>query len=282
MRILVTGGAGSIGSATALRLASEGHDIRIMDINEETLWTVKTENPAIDCRLGDVQFDLDVIEAMDRVEAVIHCAAYKHVTFCERARQAAIRVNVKGTENVLEAANGLRVVLLSTDKAISGTSWMGRTKRQAEDVARSFPNANIVRFGNVVGSRGSLIPAVLRYASLGKPILMTDPEMTRFFMTMSEAVGGILVALEEEEGGKLIMPDKLRSAKLGLFLSVCRDRLAPGAEIKRIGPHPGEALHEQMEQGERFVSSDDPALLMDRGEIGRFLTEALRTTPLSV
>ena len=268
MRVLVTGGAGSIGSETARRLHSLGYHVRVMDTNEEGLWLLSTEFPRIDCLLGDVQFAEDLTAALDGVEAIVHCAAYKHVHFCERSKLAANRVNTDAVLLLMEMSRGRRLVLLSSDKAVGPHNVMGRSKRLAEDIVLNRGgNGNAVRFGNVIGSRGSLLPAVLRYKRLGRPIPITDERMTRFFMGIRAAVDLIVKALLAEESGQVFAPAIVHSARVIDFLQVCRDLLAPGSAIERVGPRPGERLHEMMEVDGRRVRSDDPKYLMTRTEI---------------
>lgn len=277
MRILVTGGAGSIGSECARRLLALGHAVRIVDVNEEGLWLLSTELPRIDCVLGDVQFPEDLAAALDGMEAIIHCAAYKHVHFCERSLLACNRVNADAVRLLMEMAHGRRVVLLSSDKAVGPHCAMGRAKRWAESVViQRGGNGSVVRFGNVIGSRGSLVPAVLRYKALKRPIPITDERMTRFFMGIREAVDLILAALGYPEPGQTVVPEAVRSAKVLEFLEVCRDAIAPECEIERVGARPGERLHETMElrDGTR-VRSDEPACLMTRDEISGLLRAEL-------
>jgi len=275
VKLLITGGAGSIGSAFALHMARIGHDVRVMDVNEEGLWGLQNECPSIDCRLGDVQYHMDVFEAMQGIEVVVHCAAYKHVHLCERARNAAYRVNVEGTKNVLLEAGSRRFVLLSTDKAIGPVSIMGQSKQAAEIAVRAAQNSNIVRFGNVIGSRGSLVPAVQRYAEAGRPIQLTDPSMTRFMMTIDEAVGIITDAVIVPTSGMIIGPKELKSARIGEFVEVCRDRIAPGMEIEVSGRRIGEAQHESFYDHEgKLVNSNQVRFLLNRQGIGELLDRA--------
>ena len=277
MNVLVTGGAGSIGSETVRRLVAIGHHVRVMDTNEEGLWLLGTELPQVDCLLGDIQFEDDWQVALRGMDSIVHCAALKHVHYCERSPIACQRVNGAAVQLLADKAEGRRIVLLSTDKAVAPHSWMGRSKRLAESILLPRDrNANVVRFGNVIGSRGSLVPAVIRYRDLGRPIPITDPRMTRFFMGIGEAVGLVLAALESPRRGEVWSPPVLRSARLLDFLEVCRDLLAPGCEIVKVGPRPGERMHELIEcpDGKR-IRSDDPVCLMDRDEINDFLQRAL-------
>ena len=275
MNILVTGGAGSIGSETVRRLIPLGHHVRVMDINEEGLWLLGTELPHVDCLLGDVQFEDDLTAGLRGMDAVIHCAAYKHVHLCERNHVACMRVNVEAVRLLMEHRGDRRIVFVSTDKAVGPHSWMGRSKRMAEAVVLAG-RGNVVRFGNVLGSRGSLVPAVIRYRDLGKPIPLTDGRMTRFFMGIDEAVTLILEALALADAGRVLASRTLRSARLIDFLEVCRDLLYPGAEIVTVGPRPGERMHEMIDVDGKRIRSDEPEYLMKRSEIGDFLRDGLK------
>lgn len=279
-RVLITGGAGSIGSEVARRMLSDGWAVRVMDINEEGLWSLKLELPQIEVVLGDVRYV--PYEFMDKCDAVIHCAALKHVDLCEPNISLAWDVNVDGTEEVVTNSRLFKIptVFLSTDKAHRPRSIMGQTKRAAEKIALTH-NAQVVRFGNVLGTRGSLIPAVKRYAALGRPIPVTDPDMTRFFMTVEDAVNLVYVALAHAQQlpwkltPAIITPlvfshTELQSARIGLFVEVCRDLLAPGHPIEVTGPRPGESTHETMGD----IRSDDASVLMDREQIEQLLERA--------
>lgn len=244
MRILVTGGAGSIGSEVVRHCVRQGHAVRVLDICEESIWSLKLERPEIDAMIGDVQSLDDVRRACDGQDVVIHCAAMKHVDLCERNPSLARRVNVDGTINVTLCHD--RVVFISTDKAIEPSSVMGRTKREAERHVLEV-GGNVVRFGNVIGSRGSLVPMVLRCAELGKPIALTDARMTRFFMTAQECVTLINEAATSEQRSGLFSPINPASCRVKDFIEVCRDMFAPGLEIVTTGIRPGERLHEPME-----------------------------------
>ena len=276
MTTLITGGAGSIGSEVVRHLSDLGEPVRVMDINEEGLWSLACEIPDLDIRLGDVQYIGDVERAMDGCSRVVHCAAYKHVHLCEASPEAAYRVNVMGTMNVMKAAEGRRVVLLSTDKASQATSVMGQTKRTAEWVITSSSNACYTRFGNVIGSRGSLVPAVIRYRDMGRAIPLTDPDMTRFFITIEDALGVIMRGLECRSPGYVALSRvQLRSARIGDFLEVCRDIFAPGLPIEEIGARPGESTHESMMTvGQGQIRSDDPDTLMEKATIRDLLQKA--------
>lgn len=272
MTYLVTGGAGSIGSEVVRRLVRDGESVRVMDINEEGLWALKVELPDVDIRLGDVTRREDCVSAASNVSAVIHCAAVKHVDLCEAHPMVAWRVNAEGARNMREVSDA-RFVLLSTDKAIYPASVMGRTKAAAEaQVIKS--GGNVVRFGNVIGTRGSLVPSILRYRAAGRPLRMTNPAMTRFWMTVDEAVDLILTAARNESCGRTFSPQHLRSSTIGDFIEVCRDMLEPGYPIERVPTRGGERLHEFMEFRGGFAQSDDPRFLMDRAAIEQFIADS--------
>jgi UDP-glucose 4-epimerase len=265
MRVLITGGAGSIGSETAKWLVREGHSVRVLDINEEGLWNIKAELPQVETYLGDVQFKDEIDLAAIGCDAIIHCAALKHVHLCEQNKGACYRVNVQGSRNAYQVAAGRRFVFLSSDKAIDPCCAMGKSKATTERDLKHWTNANIVRFGNVLGSRGSILPAVLRYRDLGQPIPMTDPEMTRFFMPITEAVWIIGEALHARDWGRVFTTAKPRSAKIGKFIAVCRALLAPSHPIATVGKRTGERMHEKLilEDG-REIMSNDPKYGVER------------------
>lgn len=276
MKVLVTGGAGSIGSEVVRRLVSEGKEVRVMDVNEEAMWALGVELPQVECVLGDVQWQSDVFEAVVRCDAVVHCAAYKHVRFCENAWRAAHRVNVDGTRRVMDGAAGLPRVLVSSDKAVEPVCQMGYTKLEAEQVTTSR-GGRVARFGNVIGSRGSLLPAVVRYAALGKPIPLTNWRMTRFMMSPSEAVDLILEALHDESGRDVFVSSEPRSVHIPEFIKVCRDLFAPHLEIVETMPSPGERFHERFETRDgEIIVSNDKRYLMDRAEIEELVVGALK------
>ena len=259
-------------------LMAIGDDVRVLDIREEGLWSLGAELPGVDVRLADIR-DYEDIQASARgMDAVVHCAAIKHVHFCEQNPTLCHTTNVRGSMNVLRAAGDRRVIFLSTDKAVEPACKMGRGKKAVEDkILSEHPNASIVRFGNVVGSRGSILPAVLKYRDLGQPIPITDPEMTRFFMPITEAVWITVEALRADRAQTVWTTAKPRSCTVDSFIRKCQALYAPGHEIEVVGPRPGERTHEKLVlEGGEVVSSDDPRFVMDCKEIVQLIDAAMK------
>lgn len=272
MRVLVTGGAGSIGSGVVDALVKRGDQVRVADVNEEGLHYTKLKHPDVDVRLCDVAGE-DLTAAAKGVEAIVHCAANKHVNLVESAPNTSRATNEHGTLNVLSCLQHGevdRVVFLSTDKALDPGCEMGRQKAKCELWTLQF-GGSVVRFGNVIGSRGSLVPSVIRYKELGRPIELTHGAMTRFFMTTDEAVGLILRALDDN-GNRIYVPDVLRSAQIGDFVTICRDYFAPGHPIVERGLRDGERMHEfAVTPDGETVRSDDLRYIMNQSTIEQFI-----------
>lgn len=279
MKILVTGGAGSIGSEVVRRLVSDGHFVRVMDINEESLWSLRCELPDIDVRLSDVCNAEWMMKAMDGMDRIVHCAAAKHIDLCESSPEYAEHINVGGMASLANArfnTNKNRpCVVVSTDKAIMPESVMGRTKEKAERVAIGI-GCNVVRFGNVIGTRGSLVPMVQRCAQLGRPIPLTDPNMTRWMMGVDEAVELIYEALFTDERGRTFGPARPQAVNIGRFVEVCRDELAPDCQIVKTGMRPGERLHEPMQlRNGSTVWSKSPEHAMSEADMLHLIEQAV-------
>lgn len=275
MKYVITGGAGSIGSEVARRLAKEGRPVRVFDISEEGLWSIKAELPQVETVLGDVQSLDDVSNAVQGASVVIHCAALKHVDQCERSPAIAHRVNVGGTLNVIRACESgcARLVVVSTDKAIDAVSVMGRTKAEAEQYA-IIAGANVVRFGNVIGTRGSLVPMVLRCINKGLPVPLTDSRMTRFFMTADDAVDLIMEAAESEKRCTIFAPMRPRACNVHRFINACY--ASREADCKHIGLRPGERLHEPMQlRSGAVVWSNDLGAQMTEIELQAIVHSAI-------
>jgi FlaA1/EpsC-like NDP-sugar epimerase len=260
-RVLITGGGGSIGAEIARQVSTFGPSrLVLLDHDETHLHDAMAGIPgeAIEV-LGDVRDRsfIDQVLAAEQPEVIFHAAALKHVPILERYPVQAIATNVIGTDNVLEAAtaHGVeRVVLISTDKAVNPSSVMGATKRLGEQLlVHRRPDGGrycAVRFGNVLGSRGSVIPTFLRQIEQGGPVTVTHPMMTRYFMSIREAVTLVLQAAVLTHGGEIFMLDMgepVRIVDLAerlIFLSGG----APGRDIaiEFTGIRPGEKLHEEI------------------------------------
>jgi FlaA1/EpsC-like NDP-sugar epimerase len=282
--ILITGAAGSIGSELASQLAMQPeHRLVLLDIDETRLFDLAAELEAVrgpggggvDVVIGDVTR----AEYVERVVAeyqpavVYHTAAYKHVPLMEKHPTEAIRTNVLGTYNVCVAADRAgceRVVFISTDKAVMPSNVMGATKRVGERIVESFAATSktiycAVRFGNVLGSRGSLIPIVTRQIQLGGPVTITHPEMTRYFMTIPEAASLILEAAHQATNGDIFILDMGEPINIAdlVYKLIRLHGLEPDEDIpvQWIGPRPGERMHEALLcDGELLRDTEHPAV----------------------
>ncbi len=267
-RILITGAAGSIGSELARQvLAVHPASLTLLDVNESGLYEIEGEltprYPHVSLRsvMGDVTDDLRVEQLFQdaRPEVVFHAAAYKHVPLVESNPGEGFHTNVLGTLVVCRAAvqvGAERVVVISTDKAVNPTSFMGLTKRVAELIVAAIgstsPNTVIsaVRFGNVLGSRGSLVPTLLRQIESGGPVTITDRDARRYFMTIPEAASLVIRSAAFADPGAIFvleMGEDLRILDLAERL-VRLKGLRPGRDVPfvYIGLRPGEKLREEL------------------------------------
>ena len=263
--VMITGAGGSIGSALACEIAA-CHPARIVAFEqcELKLFEVERELSArfprvhVDVVLGDVtrREDLEPTFLRTRPDVVYHAAAYKHVTMTERAIVPSVRTNVLGTLLTMRAAqaSGARFVLISTDKAADARSVMGATKRLAEIVTLAERRPGFepiaVRFGNILGSSGSLVPLVLDSVSAGRPVQVTHPDATRFFMSPQEAVSLVVKADLMGEDGAIFcldMGQPLRVLDLvERLIAMATPRSQPPPPVEFIGLRPGEKLQEQL------------------------------------
>ena len=276
-RVLVTGAGGSIGSEICRQVSGFNPDVLIMLDHDET--HLHDVGQLADCKSEQVLADIAHRDAVFEVfsrwqpEVVFHAAAHKHVPILETHVVEAVRTNVLGTKNVLEAAaefHAEHFVFISTDKAVAPASVMGATKRVGEQLLLAYaPEGKqycAVRFGNVLGSRGSVIPTFSRQIAAGGPVTVTDPHMTRFFMSVEEAVQLVLQSAVLADRGDVYMLEMgepvsiLDMAKRMIRLS----GLHPGTDIpiRIIGPRIGERLHEQLHSpSERLVATEHPSVL---------------------
>ncbi len=260
--ILITGGTGSLGKALIDHLLNETQARRIAiysrdELKQSSLKNLYGENARLRWFLGDIR-DIDRLKrALHGVEYVIHAAALKQVDSGEYNPMEFIKTNVLGSQNVIEAsidAGVRKVVALSTDKASSPINLYGATKLTADKLFVAANNYSIaygtsfcvVRYGNVMGSRGSVIPYFQELAKSGHPLPLTDLRMTRFWISIQEAVKFVMDSFDVMNGGELYVP-KIPSMKL---IDLAR-AIAPTSEVKEIGMRPGEKLHEEM------ISLDD-------------------------
>ena len=267
--LLITGGTGSFGNAVLRRfLDSDISEIRIFSRDEKKQDDMRKKyyNPKIKFYIGDVRDYQSVLNAVRGVDYIFHAAALKQVPSCEFYPLEAVKTNVLGTENVLEAAINCgvgRVVCLSTDKAVYPINAMGISKAMMEKVAvaksRSSGNTiiNITRYGNVMASRGSVIPLFINQIRSGEPITITDPDMTRFMMTLDDAVNLVLFAFEHGNSGEVIV-QKAPAATIETLARALSDLLKlPDYPINIIGTRHGEKLYEALLSREEMAAAND-------------------------
>jgi UDP-glucose 4-epimerase len=269
MTLLITGGTGSFGNAVLHRLLeSDIREIRIFSRDEKKQDDLrkKYNNSKLKFYIGDVRDSQSVINAIRGVDYIFHAAALKQVPSCEFHPIEAIKTNVIGTENVLETAINFgvkRVVVLSTDKAVYPINAMGISKAMMEKVAiaksRNSYNTiiNVTRYGNVMCSRGSVIPLFLNQIRSGQPITITDPNMTRFMMTLDDAVDLVLYAFENGKSGEIFVQKAPASTIEVLARSLFGILNVPKHPINIIGTRHGEKLYEVLLSREEMVSSQD-------------------------
>ncbi|MDN5869889.1 MAG: SDR family NAD(P)-dependent oxidoreductase [Nitrococcus sp.] len=260
--VLVTGSCGTVGAELVRQLVEGGAaGIVCLDNNETELFFQMDQyhtTGRVRCHLADVR-DVEALKLrMQAVDVVLHAAALKHVGLCEDSPNQAVRTNIEGTQNVIDAAlaNGVgRVIFTSSDKAVNPTNVMGTSKLMSERLmtaaSESNRNASTVfastRFGNVLGSRGSVVPLFRRQIASGGPVTLTDRAMTRFIMTLEEAAALVLDSVWLATGGE-VMVTKMPVARIADIATVMRDALSDGREIEitEIGAKPGEKMYEEL------------------------------------
>ncbi len=260
--ILVTGGTGSFGKAFIGHALENLNPERIVVFSRDELKQYETrqlfeDDARLRWFIGDIRDQHRLKRAMHGVDHVVHAAALKQVDTAEYNPFEYVQTNIVGSQNVIEAsidAGVKKIIALSTDKASSPLNLYGATKLAADKL---FQSANhyasgyetrfsVVRYGNVMGSRGSVIPFFQKLASEGKPLPVTDRRMTRFWITLPQAVQFVVDSFDLMKGGELYVP-RIPSMKIVDLV----DAIAPGAETLEIGIRPGEKLHEEM------ISEDD-------------------------
>ncbi|MBF0414778.1 MAG: polysaccharide biosynthesis protein [Magnetococcales bacterium] len=267
--LLITGGTGSFGNAVLRRfLDSDLREIRILSRDEKKQDDMrkKYNNSKLKFYIGDVRDYQSVLNAVRGVDFIFHAAALKQVPSCEFHPLEAVKTNVLGTENVLESAISCgvkRVVCLSTDKAVYPINAMGISKAMMEKVivAKSRSSSVTVicatRYGNVMASRGSVIPLFVDQIRAGKPITITDPNMTRFMMTLDDAVNLVIYAFEHGKPGEIFV-QKAPAATIETLAYALTGLLdVPQHEIRIIGTRHGEKLFEALLSREEMVAAED-------------------------
>ncbi|MEZ6042832.1 MAG: SDR family NAD(P)-dependent oxidoreductase [Planctomycetaceae bacterium] len=292
--ILVTGGCGTVGREIVRQLLEHGpKELRVIDSNESEIFFLEQEliqhakqNPSpritSHCQVGDIR-DADKLTMMcEGVDIVLHTAALKHVILCERAPFDAVQTNIMGVRNVIQAAlacNVERVIFTSSDKAVNPTNVMGTSKLMGERLITAANSLKMsrrtifssTRFGNVLGSRGSVIPIFARQIEQGGPVTLTDRRMTRFIMTLEESCRLVLSAAEKARGGEVFVT-KMPVIQIVDLARVMIDELADqhgynplSMAITEIGSKPGEKLYEELmsdEETRRTVELEEMFAVM--------------------
>ncbi len=267
--LLITGGTGSFGNAVLQRFLHTDHfsEIRIFSRDEKKQDDMRNQlkNTKLKFYLGDVR-DYNSVEPATRgVDYIFHAAALKQVPSCEFFPMQAVKTNVEGTQNVIKAAASNRVkkvICLSTDKAAYPINAMGISKAMMEKVAiAEARNLNettvcLTRYGNVMASRGSVIPLFINQIKNGLPLTITDPTMTRFLMSLNDAVDLVLFAFENGNSGDLFV-NKAPAATIGDLAQSIKELAQADAEIKIIGTRHGEKLYETLCTREEMVKAED-------------------------
>ena len=268
--LLITGGTGSFGNAVLRRfLSTDIKEIRIFSRDEKKQDDMRQfyRNEKIKYYIGDVRNRRSIDNAMQKVDFVFHAAALKQVPSCEFFPIEAVRTNVIGCENVLDSAQEnkiKRVVTLSTDKAVYPINAMGMSKALSEKVmiakSRNLNGSDTVfcgtRYGNVMASRGSVIPLFVNQIKSGTPLTITDPGMTRFMMTLDEAVDLVLFAFENGNNGDIFV-QKSPACTIDMLVKALFGLYQASNPVKIIGTRHGEKLYETLVNREEMIKAED-------------------------
>jgi UDP-N-acetylglucosamine 4,6-dehydratase len=266
--VLITGGTGSFGKKFTKIALEEKQPKKIIifsrdELKQHEMQTMGLNQPNLRYFIGDVRDRERLVRAMHGVDIVVHAAALKQVPTCEYNPMEAIKTNIMGTANVVEAALDAgvkKVMTISTDKAVNPVNLYGATKLAAEKLtvqsnayaAGTATRYSCVRYGNVVGSRGSVVPLFLKQRA-GGMVTITDERMTRFWLSLEQGVRFVMICIEQMEGGEVFVP-KIPSTKV-IDLA---NAIVPDAKVNIIGIRPGEKLHEVL------VSEDEARSTVER------------------
>lgn len=267
--LLITGGTGSFGTAVLRKFINTDHfkEIRIFSRDEKKQDDMRNQfkNDKLKFYIGDVRDYRSIEQAMRGVDYVFHAAALKQVPSCEFFPMQALKTNVEGTQNVIDVAEAnlvKKVICLSTDKAAYPINAMGISKAMMEKVvvaaSRNLKNTTVclTRYGNVMASRGSVIPLFVKQIKNGEPITITDPKMTRFLMSLEEAVELVLFAFENGNTGDLFV-NKAPAGTIGDLAQALKELFKASSPIKVIGTRHGEKLYETLCTREEMLKAED-------------------------
>jgi len=269
--LMITGGTGSFGNAVLKRfLSTDVREIRIFSRDEKKQEDMRIafNHPKLKFYIGDVRNEQSIARAMKGVDFVFHAAALKQVPSCEFYPLEAVQTNILGTQNVMNVAaiNGVKkVIILSTDKAVYPINAMGMSKAMAEKLmiaqARGQQQGETIycatRYGNVMASRGSVIPLFVEQVKSGQPLTITDPNMTRFLMSLGDSVNLVLYAFEHAQQGDIFV-QKAPASTVGVLVTAIQELFQKvGSEIRTIGTRHGEKLYESLVSREEMAKADD-------------------------
>ena len=270
MVVLVTGGTGSFGKTMVSKLLKEGYqEIRILSRDEakQEEMRIAYSRPELKFYIGDVRDRAAVDKAMKGVDLVFHAAALKQVPSCEFFPMEAVKTNIIGSQNVIDSAVDAGVkslVCLSTDKAVMPVNAMGMSKAMMEKVAQASSRQladndtviSCVRYGNVMCSRGSVIPLFIKQIKEGKPLTLTEPTMTRFMLSLNDAIELVAFAFENASQGDIFIK-KAPACTVQLLAETLLEIFEASTEIRVIGWRHGEKLYETLASAEELLRSQD-------------------------
>ena len=273
-RILITGGTGSFGSQflkVLLKLKIKPKKITIFSRDEKKQFDMRNsiKSNIVNYVIGDVRDYENVLNIMENIDYVFHAAALKQVPSCEFYPIEAVKTNILGTDNIIKAANRTnvkKVIFLSTDKSVKPINAMGMSKALMEktisaksEIIRKNLSFCITRYGNVIGSRGSVIPTFINQIKKNKKITITDPKMTRFMMTLDDAVKLVIFAFEKGDNGDIFIKKSPASDVLTLAKAVA-SKFKKKLKYELIGTRLGEKIHETLISSEEMAKAKDLGL----------------------